>query len=173
MTSYTREQAREHLYATLFNTWDDLDAGWRSLVADDEVSPAYTASPQIEWDNREPSETDGMDKPILFVYVRHFNEQGTGVGGLESQGGGRSRVIRRHQGFVLVRVYSPQDGGLKTGDRLAYVVKSAFAGKRGFAAGNGISFRSVRVTEVGLVKGRYEHLVTADFEYDEIISTGA
>lgn len=173
MTSYTREQARDHLYNTLFKTWDDLDRGWRSIMADDDVSPAYTSAPQIEWDNQEPADTAGTNKPILFAYVRHYNEQGVGVGGLESQGGGRSRVIRRHQGFVLIRVYSPEDGGLKTGDRLAYVVKSSFAGKRGFGAGNGISFQSVRVTEIGLVKGRYEHLVTADFEYDEIISTGA
>lgn len=169
MPSYTREQARDHLYTTLLKRWNDPVHGWAGILDEADFDPAYTKAPEVEWDNREPDDTDGMEKPILFVYVRHHNARQKGVGG----GEGRSRTIHRRYGFVLIRVYTPKDSGLKTGDRLAYVVKSAFEGKRGFGAGNGISFQSVRVTEVGQVKGRYEHLVTADFEYDEIISTGA
>ena len=62
----------------------------------------------------------------------------------------------------------PPEPGLKTADALAYVVKTAYEGKRGIGDGKGIVFRNWRPTETGPQReGRFQTICTVDFEYPD------
>lgn len=160
--SYTYEQAREHLYATFWQKWIDETTGVRSVIPDcNPLDEDAAKLCPVLWEEEEPEDLSDVTVPTVYVYVRHHNSKRTAIS---------DRMFTRY-GFVLARVIVPTDAGLKTGDQLAYVVKSAFEGKRGYGDGRGIWFKSVRVTEAGAQQGRYLFLVTADFEYEEI--TGA
>lgn len=164
--SYTPAQAREHIYATYWATFNDPDKGWRNLL-DWEGNPLepLAEQPDVEWDNDIGDDTPEVEKPTIYAYVRHYASTPATVGG-ES----RKRTTRK--GFVMLRVWVPRDTGLKTADALSYVAKTAFERKRGVGAGSGIIFRSWRPVEAGNQKtGPFLIVSTVDFEYDE--STGA
>lgn len=162
--SYTYEQARDHLYNTFWQRWIDPVAGIVTVFStfDPAAHDAPTAPVVVLWEEEEPEDLENVTKPTLYNSVRHYSTPRKHVGG-------ESRHIFGRKGFFLSRIYIPTDTGLKTGDQVAYVVKSAFEGKRGFGDGNRIVFRGVRVTENGARSGRFLFTVTADFEYDEVI----
>lgn len=161
--SYTYAEGRENLYNTFWQHFIGVNGG----VTFDATYDYTDESPSIEvlWEEVEPDEKTVVTRPTIYCYVRHYSAPRNHIGG-------ESRQVFLRKGFFLALVLMPQDQGLKSADDLAYVVKSAFEGKRGFGAGQGITFKSVRVTEAGLQKGRWQTTVTADFEYSEVVSEG-
>lgn len=158
--SYSPEQAREHIYKTWQATWSDPDKGWRAIR--DQYGEPLAVEPKVEFDNDVDDNPPTVDRPLLYLYVRHFASPAATIGG-------ETRKLVDRQGFVLLRVWVPRDSGLKTADRLSYVAKTAFERKRGVGAGNGIVFKSWRPTEAGPQKdGRFMTVSTVDFEYTEI-----
>lgn len=161
--SYTPGQAREHIRNTFWQTWKDPVKGWRGIVDGDGNPVPLAEEPDLEWEANEPEdEMPDITKPLVYFYVRHYASRPSTVGG-------ESRKVSTRRGFVLVRVYAPAEGGLKTADALSYVVKTAFERKRGVGDGFGIIFRAWRPTETGPQKnGTFLTVSTVDFEYDEI-----
>lgn len=163
ITSYTPAQAREHIYATFMNTWQDPDKGWQGLVDVFGNAITLTDEPQLEWDNDIGDDPPCVNAPLVYLYVRHYASKQAHIGGV-------TRKSFTRKGFVLARVWVPQDTGLKTGDALSYVIKTAFEGRRALGDGKGILFRSWRPTESGNTsasQGRFQIVSTVDFEYDE------
>lgn len=160
--SYTPAQARQHMWMTLLNTWRDPVAGWQGLVDDLGQPIALDQEPTIDQENDIDETPPSVTEPLLSFQVRHYSSAPSTIGG-------ETRKINSRRGFILVRVWVPQDMGLKTADALSYVVKTAFERKRGFGAGSGIIFRAWRPTEAGQQKNSsFLTVSTVDFEYDEI-----
>lgn len=162
--SYTYEQARAHLYATFWQHFIGPN-GAVTVDPDYDHTDGDDATIEVLWEEQEPDDETNVERPTIYNYVRHYSAPRSHIGG-------DSRQVFDRKGFFLSLVLIPKDTELKTADRLAYVVKSAFEGKRGFGDGRGIVFRSVRVTETGRQKGRVQFTVTADFEYSEAVSGG-
>jgi hypothetical protein len=159
--SYTPAQAKQHIWATFLNTWRDPLAGWQGLVDDIGNPITLLDEPTIDTENDIDENMPGADTPFLSFQIRHYSSSPSTIGG-------ETRKITSRRGFVLVRVWVPADTGLKMGDALSYVVKTAFERKRGFGAGFGIIFRAWRATEAGTQKnGSFLTVSTVDFEYDE------
>lgn len=118
--------------------------------------------PNYLFDDLGDDDFPNISKNTLVVYVRHYASNQKTIGG-------ETRNLFERKAFALVKVWVPKNNGLKVGDALAYIVKSAFEGKRALSPFNDIIFRSVRVSEQGIIKDRLQITVTADFEYTEAV----
>ena len=159
--SYTVGEARDCLYSTFYQPWKDPTVGWQSVLPD--VDPADTGkAPKVVFDGIEPADDATISQPEIYVFVRHS-------GGQQASLRGENGRRWRRTGVMLIRIYVPKNGTLKTADGLSKVVLDAFQGKRGVGSGAGITFPSVKPIEQGALKNRYLTDVLVSFEYDELI----
>lgn len=158
--SYTVGEAYDALYGTFFNAWDDSLTGWRFVLPG--VSPGDPTAPVVVFDQEEPEIDPPITAPNVYAYIRHT------TGAQASLRGENGRRWQR-TGFVLHRLHFPSDMPLITGNALVKVIVDAYQGKRGFGAGAGIIFPTVRPLERGASVDRYKFDVIASFQYDELI----
>jgi len=162
MSSYEYDEAYDHMMRTFANTWTDPLLGWASI-------PDLNDEPLVEWPNLDGKREDDdvkvaePEEPWLRLFVKHHDSDQATFGETGC------RIFTR-TGMLGVDIFTPLNIGLKLSYRLGTVCKRPFEGKRGFGAGNGIIFRSVRLREHKNYQKRWAHsTVYADFEYDEVL----
>jgi hypothetical protein len=167
--SYTPGDAREAMYATFWNTWDDSLLGWRAVLPGVMPDDPLLA-PTVAWDAEEPEDDAAITAPVVYAYVRHTTGKQASLSARQDPTT-EQWIGRRWQrtGFILLRLDVPQSMQLKTGDALAKVIVNAFQGKRGVGSGAGIIFPSVRPIEQGNLKSRYRIDINVSFQYDELV----
>lgn len=167
--SYTTGQARDALYATFFNAWDDSLTGWRAVIPG--VAPGDPTAPLVVWDDDEPEEDAPITAPTVYAYVRHTTGKQGSLSARRNTMTGEDQGRRWcRTGFLLLRLHVPNQLPLKTADLMVKVMADAFQGKRGFGSGAGITFPTVRPVEQGPSKDRYRIDLIVSFEYDELLN---
>jgi len=94
------------------------------------------------------------------ISVRH------NIGGAATLGGEVGNRRFRHEGLVMVQVFTEHGKGQVDSDTLAEIAKDAFEGE--VTSPGRVIFRNVRINEVGLDGQWFQVNVFAEFEYDVI-----
>lgn len=109
----------------------------------------------IALDNEEFNEPDNGAWVRLVVR--------TGPRGQDTLGKAGNRKFRT-TGTVFVQVYTETNTGVKSGDALAKEAADIFEG----VSFSGLDFQAVQTRETGPDGKWYQHLVEAEFDYDEV-----
>ena len=114
----------------------------------------------VVWENTafERPEDDPVT-PWIRAGVQHATRQQS------SLAGSTGVRIYTSTGILTVEVNTPPNDGYELADELAETFRNAF---EGVSTSNGVWFRNVRTSEVGLVGGWWRTDVLADFTYDEV-----
>jgi len=141
--SATPKQARDEILAKFHEAWDADETSA-------EVPVLYSDIAQ--------------DVPAEGAWARVTVRHASGNQATLSSGIGQRRF--RHEGAVIVQIFTPFNDGMEDSDDLAAIAKQAFEGE--VTSPGRVIFRRVRINEIGQDGQWFQTNVLADFEYDHI-----
>lgn len=142
----TIAQARDDISKLFYDAW---------------VADSNSSGIKVFYDNLdEDSSSKDSKKSWVRFSIRHFDAFSRET---LARGNGQKNYFR--DGVAIVGIFTPIENGMALDSTLVDIAMTAFEGK---STTNGVWFRNIRFTEVGVTQSWFQTNVKADFSYSEI-----